>query len=396
MYFLVFIFIALFAFPLFLGELPGNNYIPAQKIDPLLYVFFSFSLFTTVLISFFYSLKIKPALNIYSKKHPIHVVNGLDDKIFFYILITLFVIVLAVYFSSQTGVVVSKSDVLKSAGFKLVLLETIAIILVVYSFIRMNKYYVYLSYICVLVVFFLFGVRSVIVISSLALIFFKLNSKNSITIPQIMLLFIGTLFALFLIIILKPIYGYLLGDKSDLLFFISKVISEGGLISGVEFLMTQHIFNAVVISDFMVSWWEVPISLLCISPIPTEFFGFSSSIFNDFFQPALYSHVPYGMAYNPWAEAYSWGGCLGLFIYLYIVMFNITLLQSYIDKKPSAPFLPLIIIISIFTVFYFHRNSIGSYLAYLRNYLYLYLFVWIAVRVCKQFLTKKGYSHERK
>jgi len=389
LFFLAFNFMGLYSLPLALGGLPGNHYIPSEEIEPFLYVFFSFALFFIVCTSFFYELKIKPVFN--QPKNRIQVLTpiSLADKFFFHSLSFLFFSVLAFYLFTKGGGEVTKGDVLKNGGIKLVLLETIAIIMVSFSCIRMSKLYIYLSYFCLIIVFYLFGVRSVIVISGLVVVFFHLNKKKSINIYIVTFYFIAALLSLFVIVILKPVYGFILGNESDFLLFFSNVTSGEGLLSGVEFFMTQHIFNSVVMNDFIIPWWEVPLSLMSISPIPTELLGFRTSLFNDLFQPALYPNVPYGMAYNPWAEAYSWGRSLGLVIYLILFLLVICISQSFIDKKPNSVFIPLIMIIAIFTVFYIQRNSLGSYLGYIRNYIYLYTLMIIFSQAASKCFIKR-------
>lgn len=138
---------------------------------------------------------------------------------------------------------------------------------------------------------------------------------------------------------------------------------------GSEFLSRSSILSSVIINDFSTDTIHILKSLLAILPIPLSVFGYSSSAFNDQFQPILFAGLDYGMAYNPWAEAYSWLGYWGIAIYAIIICSSLSLLwRAYcrLDILWSS----LILLIAMLVAFWIHRNSLGSELAYIRNALY--------------------------
>ncbi|UNW09662.1 oligosaccharide repeat unit polymerase [Acinetobacter indicus] len=224
-----------------------------------------------------------------------------------------------------------------------------------------------------LIVVALLGARAPMAMAIIGFLLYY-NSNNKFRLISKYKFFLFGLASMFVIILSKTLYSTLyagssLGEwKND---FSLKYIFLGS-----EFLSTSTILDSVVVNDFSIDFINSFKSFLAILPIPLEYFNFSSSYFNDAFQPYLFPSISYGMAYNPWAEAYAWMGILGIVFYSLIILMALRILWfSY--KRNNSVGAVLVLILAILIAFWIQRNSLGSILAYIRNILYLYLFLYI-------------------
>lgn len=163
---------------------------------------------------------------------------------------------------------------------------------------------------------------------------------------------------------------------------------------GAEFMNTPIILNQVIIEEFKIPYWTVPAGFLSLLPIPLSLWDLESSLFNDLFQPVLFPQIKYGMAYNPWAEAYSWGGYLGVAIYAIFFPLFLRLLDLMLSKYYLSPVGGVVLAVGVYLSFWVHRNSIGSEFAYLRNVSYPSLFImFAAIALISLFPVKKALNN---
>ncbi|MDV4312146.1 O-antigen polymerase [Acinetobacter indicus] len=248
-----------------------------------------------------------------------------------------------------------------------------------------NKKYLLIFLVMTLVVMFL-GTRRAFAMSLIGIMIIQVSESFRLVSMYKYILF--GIASLMLIILGKTFYGYVLfyglfdGFNEWKNNFTLNYFFEGS-----EFLTTSAILQSVAQNNFTVDSINIYKSLLAIQPIPLDFFGFSSSFFNDAFQPILFPSLNYGMAYNPWAEAYSWFGYIGVFVYGLIFPLILTFFwKGY--KTSTQIFSILFLVLGITLAFWIQRNSLGSILAYIRNILYPFLMIILLVSIVKKFLVK--------
>lgn len=226
----------------------------------------------------------------------------------------------------------------------------------------------------ILLIIFLFGARRSLALAIIGSMIIILNDKKFVFLKQYKMIAIG-LSGMFLVLIGKVLYGYVLSNgvvqgvsawKNDFTF--------DYLFTGSEFLTTSAILNSVIVNDFHTDKIHYFYSFLALQPIPLSYFGYSSSYFNDMFQPALFPGLYYGMAYNPWAEAYSAFGYLGV-VFLSVLIFILLDLVWKLYCRSNSIWSFLFLMLGLYLAFWIQRNSLGSIFAYLRNIFYPLFFI---------------------
>lgn len=185
------------------------------------------------------------------------------------------------------------------------------------------------------------------------------------------------------VVLSKRIYAII---KSDAPF---STLFDGGVLEvlarGSEFMNTQYIYQSVINRNYILDIENYLASFLALLPIPQSMFGVSSSYFNEKFQSDIFPNVSYGMAYNPWAEAYSYMGLLGVAV---LVLFYCSLIIAlqwlfYYFRGRSPSF--VISIFLFYVSFYFHRNSLAVEFSFFRNFFYPCILVLFFVFLITKF-----------
>lgn len=136
---------------------------------------------------------------------------------------------------------------------------------------------------------------------------------------------------------------------------------------------TQISFNNVVKSKFTLNMnllWSVPFQLL----LPSRIFGQSSGEYSKVIQDSLFPKVSWGMANNPFAEAYAAAGYAGI-ILLTIAFCIITWALDRVITRTEGILKMLVGLLCAVVVFVFHRNALFIHLANIRNFLHPVLLV---------------------
>lgn len=229
-----------------------------------------------------------------------------------------------------------------------------------------KKYIGYFVFVVLLV--FVLGSRRAAALSLICYVLICLEGMRFAPIFKWKVILVG-IFSLVFIVLGKTYYSYFLiygisGTKVWLDNF-----SYQYFITGNELLGRSAILNSVIENRFAIDGVESFKSFLAIQPLPLKYFSFKSSYFNDEFQSVLFPGINYGMAYNPWAEAYSWGGEVGVLIYATIIPYLLYKLKL-IYKRSSLGVSSIVMLIAVIIAFWVHRNSLATELAYIRNALY--------------------------
>ena len=164
------------------------------------------------------------------------------------------------------------------------------------------------------------------------------------------------------------------------------------IVGGLEGQSTQYILNKVIESGFGVPALHVPQGFLRLLPLPSSAYGIAVTDFNELFQPVLFPSINYGLAFNPWAEAYSWAGYLGVFLMsiFYLMVIYVLNWQSFFNRRKIIRV--LCVVIGVYFAFWLHRNSLGSILSYVRNVVYPFFAAWFLAS-CISFLLCKRNSN---
>jgi hypothetical protein len=127
-----------------------------------------------------------------------------------------------------------------------------------------------------------------------------------------------------------------------------------------EAFVIQSILNEVVRQDFHTNASYLIGQILTGLPLGASLFGIDSSkvvSFNTMVQPALFPRVGFGMANNPWAQAYAAGGqwMVAAFALGYASIMGIL---SLLFHKTAGSLRAAFAVIGAWIGFYFHRNDL--------------------------------------
>jgi hypothetical protein len=171
----------------------------------------------------------------------------------------------------------------------------------------------------------------------------------------------------------KKIYQYVkYGRWETLMVLFSQSDIYIQAITDSEPFYTQTILNEVISRDFHVGLTYF------FKNIASQLFLISSLLetrdFNQTFQPVLFSYWKAGLAANIWAEVWSAGGWLFLFIFTTILMVFLGFCSYW--SRTSNPILKggLALLCSYWT-FYVNRNDIFNQLSYTKQIVLLWIFV---------------------
>jgi hypothetical protein len=150
----------------------------------------------------------------------------------------------------------------------------------------------------------------------------------------------------------------------------------GAFVDHAEPFVIQSTLNEVVRRDFKTDKEYLVGQLLTGFPLGESLFGRDNShvtSFNSHFQPALFPEVKFGMANNPWAQAYAAGGLamVGVFAIVFAaVMALLTLLFNNTHGALRAG----VVVLAAWVGFYFHRNDLFIEVVLLKQVVYIFGF----------------------
>lgn len=316
----------------------------------------------------------------------------LSMKNLYSIIIWCLVVVGASYGFPKILAATSKVDALESTNFFVAITtKTLPIAGLLLSVINKRRAMA-IFFALVLIIVFILGSRRPLVMGFLGVIIILKGGEIFRLLSSYKLIITG-LIALLLVVLGKTLYGYLMREGVSGLDSWLNNFSYKYFIIGGEALNMTAILDAVITHDFTIEGKDVGKSLLAIGPLPLSWFDFSSDNFNQLFQPVLFPGINYGMAYNPWAEAYSWLGNLGVFFYSIGILITLRLLwRSYVAASPL--FSVIILMMGITVSFWIHRNSLATILAYSRNILYPLVCVYFLYAVLRGLLPVKKTNYE--
>jgi hypothetical protein len=150
-------------------------------------------------------------------------------------------------------------------------------------------------------------------------------------------------------------------------FYVSAFVSQS------EAFVIQSILNEVVRKDFHTDAGYLVGQILTGLPLGASVFGIDSSkvvTFNAMMQPALFPRVGFGMANNPWAQAYAAGGewMVAVFALGYALVMGIL---SVLFRKVAGSLKAAFAVIGAWVGFYFHRNDLFVEAIFIKHVVYV-------------------------
>lgn len=243
------------------------------------------------------------------------------------------------------------------------------------SFLNNKKTLFYTNIILILLTVYI-GFRSIAavgVISVLVLTFVNKNHKVNLIISHYKKIIIGFLAGLFFLIY-KGLYIAIKFQNYDLVFarLLDKEFYFSVIINAEPFGI-QRIFSDVLQQKFFIGLGNLDRFFLLFTIFGDQL-GVDTRSFNQYFQPALYGDVGYGVGSNVWAHMYSSGGWLLLLIFSIIYVSSLRWLSKNIYSA-NKYYLPLLICLGSYWSFYIHRNDLFYQLGLERRVLFVFLLV---------------------
>lgn len=276
-----------------------------------------------------------------------------------------------------------KNQVMANIGRWYLLYESILLLAIAYV-LTVAKFRA--AYICLL--FFLcfdvyLGFRTSFVIAILMLFFVSFNKKDKRLIGLWPYLLLGV-FAVFSILMLKlMMFGLKKGDIDILLAILSNSQTYEKLLSTSEPFVTQSILNTVVSLDFRTDAEHLKLIALQFVLLGDVVFGQIRS-FNDYFQPALFPKINYGMASNFLAEFYAVSGVFGVFAVSAVYSLVLMVLNLAIQSV-KAGYKPLLLLCGVYWAFYIYRNDMAYILNIEKRIVISFLLVILLAFVLRRF-----------
>lgn len=314
-------------------------------------------------------------------------ISKIDEKLYLNILFLISVLGFLLHLPSVLNSS-SKVELLENTNiFYAIIYSTFPVVGFLLALKVKNKKYIIL-YSLLLIVLFTFGSRRSIALAVMCSFIILMQYKPLRLIEKYTYIFWGVVF-LILVVLSKTLYGSIL--NSGVINGFSNWFNNFEIkffLTGSEFIGRSTLLNAVLDNDFKTDKWMYFYSFLAILPIPLSFFNYSSSYFNDMFQPVLFPGIHYGMAYNPWAEVYSAFGLPGVIFLAGSVPFVLSYLWR-VYCRSNVVLSVIILFIGAILAFWLQRNSLATILAYIRNVIYPLILVYFFVEILKAIVVKR-------
>lgn len=142
-----------------------------------------------------------------------------------------------------------------------------------------------------------------------------------------------------------------------------------------EPMVTQSILNEVIKEDFRTPRQYLYDQMLSGVPGGKSIFGIDVSnvqSFNAMFQPILFPRATFGMASNPWAQAYA-AGSFGILILFAAGYAGILALSACIMSRTDGALRGGIAVLIGWWGFYFHRNDLLTEIGIMKMVVYIFL-----------------------
>lgn len=314
-------------------------------------VFFIGSLIINLLIIFSLKMNIKPRVNSFNN-------NGENYFTFYTTLLAFFSFLYCYINIGEILFTGAKADVLNSIDRFYVIWSTASLLGFCSAYLLNKKYYIIINLILILITVYI-GFRSFAVIATISfiLMFFLKRPRSSSLLKDYYKIFLMGFFSFLFFLIYKGIYIAIKFKDYERVF--ENLISADFYyiaLSEAEPFGIQMILSDVIKYNYFIGMENFKRIILTFI-VFGDSLGINNKTFNDYFQPALYGDVGYGMGSNVWAHIYSSGGWILLI--LFICLF--CLIIRYFSQKVysvNVHYKSLWVVLSCYWVFYIHRNDL--------------------------------------
>jgi hypothetical protein len=151
-------------------------------------------------------------------------------------------------------------------------------------------------------------------------------------------------------------------------FYVSSFVGQS------EAFVIQSILNEVVRKDFHTGAAYLVGQILTALPLGESVFGIDNTkvaTFNSMVQPVLFPSLNFGLANNPWAQAYAAGGqwMVAVFAIGYALLAGIL---NLVFRCTKGALQAGIAVLCVWTGFYFHRNDLFIEAVLIKHVVYLF------------------------
>lgn len=151
-----------------------------------------------------------------------------------------------------------------------------------------------------------------------------------------------------------------------------------------EPFVVQAVLNETIKSNFTTDGGYLTKQFLTGLPGGKSVFGLELGevpLFADIYKSELFPDVPFGMASNPWAQAYAAGG-IGMVTVFAVLYAAIVAALSHGFWKTRGSLRAFSLVASVWIAFYFHRNDLMTQIGILKHTFYLCLLaVFVSVLI---------------
>ncbi len=165
--------------------------------------------------------------------------------------------------------------------------------------------------------------------------------------------------------------------KEQMRFFMS-VVKKGDIfidaIVQSEPFVTQSVLNETIRQEFRTGGRYLIDQILTGVPGGVTIFGLDldgTPTFTELFQPNLFPGVEFGMANNPWAQAYASGGFLMVFVFAFGYSLVVAGL-AWMFWETKGALRGVVAVFSAWVAFYFHRNDLLIEIGILKQVVYTF------------------------
>lgn len=173
---------------------------------------------------------------------------------------------------------------------------------------------------------------------------------------------------LIFLIYAKPFYLFLKDSSAPFSAYMSN--DEGVLESFwlLEPFGVHYLLEMVIISDLRIGLSDIILPTIAQVLVFPSAFGVDTHLYNKILSNTLFPGVTYGIAFNLWAQGYSFGGAIGVFLFGLLYGLLIKALNFFIGSWRGVPRF-CILIFGVMVAIYGHRNSIENIVSFGRQIL---------------------------
>lgn len=241
---------------------------------------------------------------------------------------------------------------------------------------------------CAVLVYFLSGDRTIVVISAVCLLVVW-GRGRSLAIFFRPTLIIGLTVLLVVAVFGKPIY---LAVKLGSIELLAKAAGGDGWLDraalAFEPFTTFNILEVTIRQDFRMSMWKLFEGALGQLLLVPSFFGVDANSFNVEFTQTFVPRLRYGIAGNYWAQGWAIAGALGVCVYAVLYASGLRLCDRVARRYSGAMPIFFSVIGGLLAV-YAHRNAFDNLLSFVRQIAIVFALLFLIVKIIEPFVHPK-------